>query len=270
MLHRESRREGVVIIPWSQVDRVRVCTPSILVIDVVVNQFVGSSGSSDCFSPVEVKVFVTCCPAESLCGLIQERKELYKLRTQVLGMLRPSRRSSAAYSSLKERTLSLLNSKLSEVEQNIAKLDLEGVGRDAADVKRLDNKRTALLATLCRLRLYYAAALVCGINDNFDFSLKAAADGVSADVTAAEIVTGRDKAETCTRRVEAIMASAEARMKAACVGGWLFRGEALEAFLQQSLNGYLAELSKQFNELFVSEVHSEVRAANLVRNFTLT
>jgi hypothetical protein len=115
-----------------------------------------------------------------------------------------------------------------------------------------------LLGLICRLRLYYAVLVVKGIDDVLDLSNESALAAVYRDVEDASSLTGKDEADVTRRQVDCIIGRAEVRLKGACIGGWLHRGNVLENYLRSLINGYLEALAICFSGLFAVELHSEV------------
>ena len=151
----------------------------------------------------------------------------------------------------------LIQDKMKYLEKELRRLDMTCVAADDSEsVMQLDAYRSKLLQRLTRCRLYQAAMIMRGVNGRIEFSVSSAETMVSCDASYAASLNGFDEADSCRIKAECLLNAAESRLNTACVQGWLFRGDALEGFLETLLNGYIQELYGLFNNLMSTELHS--------------
>lgn len=251
---REYGANGSVLLPWNQISWIGACTPGVLAVATWIH--IDPDGSHP--SRVNLLLFVNSCPADGLLRMMEERICLSKTRWSVKNSLQTY--SSKGDSSLpsKHDAPQLIQSQLDFLEKELRRLDMTSVSaEDGESVTRLDALRSTYLQRLSRLRLYQAALIIKGVEGGVEFSAAAAEKAVLADAAGAAELTGCDSVESCRLRAERLMLATEVRINEACLGGWLFRGEALEGYLQTLINGIMQELGGLFAGLIATELHSE-------------
>ena len=243
-----------MLLPWTQISWIGVCSPGVLIVSAWIHIDLDEGN----IRRLNLLLCVNSCPADSLLSMMKERIFLSKTRFAVKQSLWSHSLMSEASLSTKHDASQLIQSQFDFLEKDLRRLDMTSVSADDGEsVTRLDALRSNCLQRLSRLRLYQAALIIKGIEDGVEFSASTAEKSVLADVASAAEILGCDSAESCRMRAEYLMHATESRINEACLGGWLFRGEALEGYLQALVNGVVEELSGLFAGLIATELHSE-------------
>lgn len=234
-----------------------------LALTVSIHAYTGAV-TGNAFEKCDVAIFVSSCPANALLRLVNERCQLLSIRAGVTHVLGLSAALDASYNAKKGACLKSLDRKLHELDLKLLQLDQLPIDDDDdSRIALLDAERSSLLATACRIKLYIAAMIVNSIDDQFDFTIEAANATFAEDAAASSAIKGKDIAELATRKISYLIEVGETRIKDSCVAGWLYRGDALEPYLEKMLNAYLAEVTRTLAELFEVDLHLEVSPLEL-------
>lgn len=230
-----------------------------------------SSGAEE-FEDAEVHLFITSwyvctymhlwlaltplCASSALAlrQLVLDRMQLQPLREDVLSLVRSTRHGRS-----KTEVMRTLDGQLSELEDRLARLDQLPIGTDKGRIAALDSERSSLLAVMSRIRLYVAAMIVHGIENRHDFTVETALALLAEDRAAVGEASDLNEEELVARRLLALVEAMHMRVQDACVSGWLYRGAALQRYLECLLNGYLQEIAGMLNQVMAEKAtHIEV------------
>jgi hypothetical protein len=152
------------------------------------------------------------------------------------------------------------SSTLFDLENRLSQLDRMPVRVNDNLVAALDAERSSLLAAVACLQLYVAVMIVNGIENQIDCSDTMASTLLAEDIAMAKRLADEteDKIDGAQKRLLHLVQSAESRVQDMCVSGWLYRGAALQNYLEILLNGYVGEIGSLFAEVFAHGDHSAI------------
>ena len=268
-----------VFIPWNQVQRIDVVSPSVLSLGITVHRFFGEDVHGlAIYREVELEVFVVECPAERLWALMGDRLHFFQLRGDLKTLLTTGSmtgdsndvgycESSGLVSqddgggnmtvrefSLGTRTIERLYIASIQIELELKKLteEISTLGSPAmillTQVEILHQSRLH-----GRIKLYIALLLAASLfgpsYEDEDIIRVIAADKMEA-ITLFESATDDQAAK---QTVSFLLDMAEMRVRDYALCGWSHQGNLLESCLRSIINGYYINIVEALGYFFDSK-----------------
>ncbi|CAE7495941.1 unnamed protein product, partial [Symbiodinium microadriaticum] len=272
--------KSAITIPWEQVSRVDIVTPSVVMIGTTVNRYFGENQHGvEQFRPAEIEICVLDCHADKLCVLLRERIRVREYRQYVRCLLASGTMTGEIgvcdyYSAgdgavaddvlMSDQDLSLGSQTILNLEDEVAEIDaqiksvnrLAGTNADAVTRKWAKSETTHLTSTKMRLKIYAAALMGAGLmGPKFEEEdVKAA---LRRDVAEAERVFRRanshgDSVGAAEEMVNNLLLTAEMRIRDTALCGWSHQGPVLEKCLSIIINGYYISIIGVLGKFFDS------------------
>lgn len=273
-----------ITIPWQQVARIDIVTPSVVIIGVIVNRYFGVDGNGDeQYRRVDVELCVLDCPAERLCLLLRERIRLREFRENVKILVSSGTMTGEIgvcdYSSyydkgdedsssdmlLSQQDLSLgsatilnLDDEICQIEAQISSIEKIAKAKTDPVATKWSNSEVAYLKdTKNRLAVYTAALLGAGLMGP-QFEEASVRDTLKRDVAEAERVYNRaikegDSVGAAENMVNNLLLTAEMRIRDTALCGWSHQGPLLEQCLSIIINEYYISIIGALGKFFDSK-----------------
>jgi hypothetical protein len=267
-----------IFVPWDQVKRVDVVSPSVLSLGVVVQRFFGDDVHGlGIYREVELEVFVVECPAERLCALMGDRLKYFQLRGDLKTLLSTGSMTgkssdmdycetsgiicddnggnfTARELSLGSRTIERLYIASIHIELELKELTEELPSLGEPRLIHLANVEILHLSRLHgRIKLYIALLLAASLfgpsYEEDDIKRVIAADKNEA-ITLFESVADDQAAK---QTVSFLLDMAELRVRDYALCGWSHQGNLLESCLKTIINGYYINIVETLGYFFDSK-----------------
>lgn len=252
-----------VLLPWCQIHRVNLVTPSILSISFTLHKFVGVKSGEDVFREVDLEAFVWNCPAADLARKINERSDMANLRYQLIEVLLAEKQASAQLESFvsddiptSSQELSLGCKLLQDLEEDLLMLQREGVSKlerqflETGD-ENLLKKKMQLECRVCRFESYIAFILdVSSVLCPTYFSDSAISSRLNYDFKIVQLISGENTGDSFVNKLQYLLSQANIEIRDLCLRGWLQRNGLLEYGLEVIANEFLVEMSGLLGRFF--------------------
>jgi hypothetical protein len=273
-----------ITIPWQQVARIDIVTPSVVMIGVTVNRYFGvDSSGEEQYRRVDIELCVLDCPAEKLCLLLRERIRLREFRVNVKTLVSSGTMTGESgiydyYSFqnrdgddspsdmlLSQQDLSLGSATILNLDDEIGQIEaqinsIEKIAKDKTDpvVRKWSRSEVSYLRdTKNRLLIYTAALLGAGLMGP-QFEEAAVREKLKRDVAEAERVYNwaiqeGDSVGAAENMVNNLLLTAEMRIRDTALCGWSHQGPVLEKCLSIIINEYYISIIGALGKFFDSK-----------------
>ena len=277
--------QSPITIPWNQISRVDIVTPSVVIIGTTVHRYFGiDSYNVEQYKSVEVEVCVLDCPAEKLCLLMRERIRLREFRENVRNLVASgtmtgkigvfdytSTHSGAGDDAppadmlVSEQDLSLgsatilgIEDEIAEVEESIKAVQRVHVSNSDPVTKKWHKSEIAYLTdTKIRLKMYSAALLGAALSGPA-FEEEGVRETLRRDLEEAEKVfnwanTEGDSVGAAQEMINNLLLTADLRIRDTALCGWSHQGPVLEKCLSIIINEYYIAIVGVLGKFFDSK-----------------
>ena len=274
--------QSPITIPWNQVSRVDIITPSVVMIGVTVHRYFGEDrDGTEQYRDAEIEICVADCHAEKLCVLLRERIRVKEFRHYVGRLIASGTMTGEVgvydyYSTdggdgeedgmlMSDQDLSLGSQTIMNLEDEIGELDaqiqsvraLTEASANTVALKWAKSESAQLNNIKMRLKIYSAALLSAGLmGPKFEEEEVRAVQ--RRDVAEAERVFNRanshgDSVGAAEGMVNNLLLTAEMRIRDTALCGWSHQGAVLEKCLSIIINSYYISIIGVLGKFFDSK-----------------
>lgn len=265
-------------IPWGSIIDVDIVTGSILSIVIELNRFFGEDSSGkEIYRKVEIQIFLTRCPAATLCDLIKGDRIAFESDRKLILDLQlngnPTKTNQENQDDPFDNEYSLGAKVIQDIETDVK--FLESILQQQHDSKKDDQDNSSnnastwvthlsadelalkgsLIRRICRLRVYISVILGMSINlkGSRDYSKEDMESLLLWDLNNTELFAKEDEVSTCCNQLDYLFDRAEMRLRDMTLTGWYNQqslGGSLERSLEIIVGGYLVAMTAKLGKFF--------------------